>query len=311
VLEEALDWLVGNLDKPQVVVSGCAQLGPAVAAVGLAADRLEPASLLLAEALLAGLGPLAPEQRAAWQETTRLVARWVGHGARTAAHEPPYWTATVLAHRRLRQDLAVLLVRPYLPYAYRSGQHTVVETRHHPDLWRSCWVANAPAADNVVELHVRAAPPDPVGLALVGRVRQGDKVRLRPAEGPLVLDDGSDGQLLLVAEDTGIAPMRALLAELRHRRDPRAVHLLWLTNPNEEPYELAAVTAYADASTTVLPLSTVADLAAELAVLGPSSVASAYVAGTPTGVAAAVTTLGYAGVSTTAVRHDQIGPDDE
>jgi hypothetical protein len=35
------------------------------------------------------------------------------------------------------------------------------------------------------------------------------------------------------------------------------------------------------------------------------------VAGTPTGVAAILTTLAYPGVATGDIRHDQIGPDDD
>jgi hypothetical protein len=86
---------------------------------------------------------------------------------------------------------------------------------------------------------------------------------------------------------------------------------VWLTNPNEEPYDLPAVTAGVDAGTVELTLSTVADLAAELTARGPWSVSHVYAAGTPTGVAATLTALAYAGFPAACVRTDQIGPDDE
>jgi NAD(P)H-flavin reductase len=187
----------------------------------------------------------------------------------------------------------------------------VVESAHCPEIWRPCWLATPPTANNLVELHVRVGERDPVGATLVGRVKPGDRLRLGPAQGHLVLDERAvGGELLLVADDTGVAPMRALLAELRRRRDRRRVQLFWVTNPNEEPYDLAAISAYANDETTVLPVAGTAELAEELAARGPWSRARAYVAGTPTGVAAALTTLAFAGVPAGQVRHDQIGADD-
>jgi len=108
----------------------------------------------------------------------------------------------------------VLLVRTYLPYPYRTGQHAVVESGLYPEVWRPCWLATPPSPENLVELHVRAGQRDPVGTAIVGRVQVGDKLRLRAAEGELTLDGADRGDLLLIAEDTGIAPADALLAEL-------------------------------------------------------------------------------------------------
>jgi NAD(P)H-flavin reductase len=233
----------------------------------------------------------------------------MAHGALAAAYEPPYWTGAVVDRRRHRGDLAVLVIRTYLPYPYLSGQHAVVEVEGLPDEWRPCWLATPPASDNLLEVHVRAGARDSVGAALTGAV-PGERVRLRPAEGPLVLDEPAGSCLLFVAEDTGVAPMRALLGERRQRRDPRPVHLFWLVNPNEEPYDLAAVRAYEDATTAVLPVASVPDLAAGLAARGPWSAADAYVAGTPTGVAAALTVLAYADVPAGRIRHDEIGPDD-
>jgi NAD(P)H-flavin reductase len=319
-LARAVGWLVDNLNRPQAVTAGLAQLGPAAAALGVPPERMEALAVLLADALRAS-GWL-PEQQAAWQMVARLAGRWAAQGAAAGAYEPPTWIGTVVEHDLRRQDLAVLLVRTYLPYPYLPGQHAVVESAHHRADWRACWLATPPATDNLVELHVRAGPADPVGTALVGRVRPGDHVRLRPAEGPLVLDAESDAGLLLIADDTGVAPMRALLGELSMRGDRRAARLLWLAALDEEPYDLTALTrlvddAAADGASglqrmakTIDVLSGMADLLSALAAGGPWADWDAYVAGTPTGVAGALTALAYAGIPAERIRCDQIGPDD-
>ena len=307
-LARALTWLVDNLDRPHVVTAGLAQLGPAAAALGIPPERMELLAVLLSDAMRAS--GWRPEQRAAWQTVGRLAGRWAAQGAAAAAYEPPTWLGTVIGHELRRQDLAVLLVRTYLPYPYLAGQHAVVETGHHRETWRACWLATPPPADNVVELHVRAGPADPVGMALVGRVGVGDLLRLRPAEGPLVLDPVGETDLLLVAEDTGVAPMKALLGELWLCGDPRAVQLLWLAAPNEEPYDLPALSMFAGGTATVEVLPGIAELLPALEAGGPWSDRDVFVAGTPTTVAGALTALAYAGIPANRIRCDQIGPDD-
>lgn len=310
-LTRALTWLVDNLDRPRVVTEGCAQFAPALAGLGVPPERVEGIALLLIEGAQAQALALAwpPERLAAWRDTARLLARWMAQEAEAAAYLPPYWTGTVIDHDSRRRDLAILQIRTFLPYRYVSGQYAVVASEHHPEVWRACWIGTAPSGDNVVELHVRSSGDDPVGLALVGRTSVGDRLRLGPAEGPVLAGWAAEGDLLLVAVDTGIAPMKALLAEVTRDGGHRA-DLLWLVPPNEEPYDLDAVAELSGPAGTVTTLSAVGDLAATLDARDTARYGAVYVAGEGTGVAAALTALAFAGVPADRVTHAVIGPDD-
>jgi len=305
----ALAWVVDNVDRPQVIATGAAQLGSAAAALGVTPERMEQLGMLLGEAVRAAGGPWTAQSQAAWQATGRLVTRWMAEGANAAAYEPPYWTAVLLERTVRYGDLAVLRLRSYLPYPYLAGQHALVETEHHREQWRPCWLATAPGTDNELELHVRADGDDPVGTALVGRVQPGDQVRLRAAEGGLGLALESGRDLLMVADDTGVAPMRALLGELAARQDLRQARLLWWTAPGEEPYDEAAVAAALADEDRLRIVGDANTLAAALAEQ-PWDEWDVAVAGTPTGVLAALTLLGFAGVAANRISVDQIGPAD-
>ncbi|WP_189115880.1 hypothetical protein [Pilimelia terevasa] len=303
-LGRAIGWLAENLDRPQLVATGAAQLGPAAAALGVRPEQTAALAALLADAVRGHEG-WGPREQAAWQATADLVARWVGEGAAAAAYAPAFWTGTVVARELRRPDLAVLLVRTFLPYPYVGGQHAVVETAHHRDVWAPCWIAGAPRLDNTVELHVRAESVDDVAAALAGRVAPGDQVRLRPPEGGLAADPAAAG-LLVVGEGTGAAAVRGLLEELRLQGDTRPAAVVHWVDPGQDSYDRAALAALGDL-TVVDSAVALAELVAGLP--APEDLTAA-VAGSPTGVAAALTALAFAGVPGGRVCATQIGRDD-
>jgi ferredoxin-NADP reductase len=220
---QALSWLLEYLDRPQVVAAGCADLGPALQQLGASAQRLDAMGVLVADALRANVGAgWRQEHYDAWHSSARLVTRWMGEGMERVDYEPAFWTATVVAHERRGADTALLSVRTYLPYPFLPGQVATVESGRHPQMWRPFWIAGLPHDDNTVLIEVRAR--DEVADALVNRTAVGDRVRLRPARGGLSVDHGSDRDVLLIAHDTGITPIRVVLAALRRHR---GVHLLW------------------------------------------------------------------------------------
>jgi NAD(P)H-flavin reductase len=135
----------------------------------------------------------------------------------------------------------VLRLRTYLPYAWLPGQYATVEAPSRPGAWGRCWIANVPVGDNELVVHVHARPGDDVADALVRWTDVGDRVRLRPAGGGLALDADSDRDVLLVAHDVGIAPMKALLTDLTRFREIGGVHLLWTVDAGAEFYDLAEV----------------------------------------------------------------------
>nr|BFE58593.1 hypothetical protein GCM10020063_031190 [Dactylosporangium thailandense] len=215
-IREAVTWLVDNLGNPGAVAARCADLGPAITALGVPPQRLDALAILLIDALRANppAPPLRADEEAALRDAGRLAARWTASGAAGAAHEPVRWSAVVTSHDRLRADLAVLRLRTYLPYPCPPGTRAVAEVRRLPGRRRECWVGNLPDTDRTVELHIPLHRDDPVGAELVERTAPGDRVTLHlPAGDPAPLDDHRP--LLLIADRDAVAPIRASLIALR------------------------------------------------------------------------------------------------
>jgi len=232
-LGRAIFWAVEHLDRPHLVANECAALGPPLGAVlGPARNHLDAFGLALVDALNAATEPPAGE----WSDAWDLVARWLRP---SLDQEPPIWTGDVVAHDRRRDDIAVVHVRSYLPYAFLPGQQVAVESRYRPDEWQKLWIAGLPADDNVIEVHVQVF--DGVTDDLVKRTAVGDPIRLKRAGGGLPLPPRSEHALLMVAGGVGVAPMKALLAQLRQDGDERLVHLFWGVRQRDGLYDLEAV----------------------------------------------------------------------
>ncbi|WP_326999746.1 hypothetical protein OHA72_31975 [Dactylosporangium sp. NBC_01737] len=241
VLREAVGWLVAHVDQPQVLAARCAELGPVVAQLGVAPQRLDNLAVLFVDMLRANPPGVVVrrDQQEAWATTGRLVSRWLADGAAAAAHEPASWSAPVIGHERRRADAAVVSVRTYLPYPCEPGQLAVVEPARLPGRWRRCWVGNVPATDNVVELHIVPHRGDQAGADLVERTAVGDVLRLRPAEGVPAADPGGTRPLLVLAVRDAVAPVRALLGVMRAAGDRRAVTVFWPAAVERDLYRLA------------------------------------------------------------------------
>ena len=232
-LGAAVFWVVEHLDRPHLVAQECARLGPAVGeTLGPARNHLDAFGLALIDALKDSTEPRATEWADAWD----LVVRWIRP---SMYQDAPFWTGEVVKHDRRRDEIAVIQVRTHLPYAFRPGQQVSIETGRRPDAWQTVWIASLPAEDNVIELHVQVF--DAVTEDLVKHTGAGDRIRLRGARGGLSLPPRSEHALLMVAGGVGIAPMKALLAELRREGDERLVHLFWGVRQRDGLYDLEAV----------------------------------------------------------------------
>lgn len=314
-LAQALAWLVDNLDRPAAVAAGCGQLGAVLRELGVPPQQLQLLGPALAEAMRAALGPAwRTEYATAWRETWSLAVRWLDQGAGPAGSEPVFWTAPVISHDLRRSDLAVLRLRPYLPYPYRAGQHTGVQLGSARGSWRPYSIAVAPGADNVLELHVRAKGPDGTSGALVHRTAPGDVLRLRAADGTMTLDRDPGRDLLLIAGDTGVAPFKALLGELARTGDERAAVLFWGVRTLADLYDFAEIDALARACrrATVVPVVSEGDpgpypgglVTDAVAAYGRWSAHAAYIAGPPAMVHATRAVLAQLSVPADRVHHD-------
>jgi NAD(P)H-flavin reductase len=314
-LRAALTWLVENLDHPPVVAAGCGQLGGALREFGVQPQQLQLMGAALAEAMRAGMGNAwRQEYEAAWRTTWRLAHRWITHGSEAAAYQPITWTAVVIGHERRRSDLAVLRLRPYLPMPFRPGQFTRIEVPELPGVWRPYSLAGAPRVDNVLELHVRAKGDAGVSGRLVHRTAPGDRVRLSRAEGHMALPASPERDLLFIAGDTGVAPVKALLTELAATEDPRSAVLFWGARTLDELYDIDEIAAIARAcrQATVVPVISEGDpgpyasglVTDAVAAYGEWSAHEVFLAGPPPMLAATGAVLGRLGIDAARIHHD-------
>ena len=316
-LAQALTWLVHRLDQPPVLVAGCVQLGSALAECGVQPAQLQLIGAALAEAMRAGMAANGWRQDfdQAWRTTWQHVHEWISHGAALTRHQPTAWRAVVVSHERRRPDLAVVRFRPYLPMPFRPGQFARIEVPELPGVWRPYSLAGAPRRDTVVELHVRAKTEAGVSGALVHRTSAGDEVRFGRAEGAMGLPAGRPVRdLLLVAGDTGLAPLKAMLTELAATGDPRSAVLFWGVRDLDELYDIDEIAAIARACrrATVVPVVSegpsgpyAAGLVTDaIAAYGEWSGAEVFLAGPPLMLAATAAALTQLGVAPERIHHD-------
>lgn len=314
-LAEGLTWLVHHVDQPPTLVAGFTRLGAALAECGIAPQQLQLAGAALAEAMRAGMAANGWRQDfdQAWRSTWQHAYEWVAQGMTAARYEPVTWLAVVVSHEQRRDDLAVIRLRPYLPMPYVPGQFARVEVAELPGVWRPYSLAGAPRRDTIVELHVRAKTLTGVSGALVHRTQVGDTVRLSRAEGTMVLPPpGPD--VLMIAGDTGVAPLKALLTELADTGDPRSAVLFWGVRTLDELYDIEEVAALARAArrATVIPVISegpsgpyAAGLVTDaVAAYGEWSGHEVYLAGPPLMLVAVSAALQDLGVDPAHIHHD-------
>jgi NAD(P)H-flavin reductase/hemoglobin-like flavoprotein len=259
----------------------------------------------------------SPALAADWTAAYGIVA-----GAMTAAAEeaaqtyPTHWDAEIIDVDRRTFDIAVLKIRTEQPVPYTAGQSVPVEAVDlRPREWRSYSPANPPGTDTL-ELHIRLVNGGPVSTALVRSARIGDRLRLGPPFGRLVLDPASTRPLLLIAGSTGLAPLKALIRQLAVDGG-RPTHLFFGARTVREVYDaegIAALDSRCDWLTTVTAVSEDSrwhgqrDLIGRVAVeAGSWSGHDVYVSGSPTMIEATVKLLVEHGVPDRDIHFDEFG----
>jgi NAD(P)H-flavin reductase/hemoglobin-like flavoprotein len=315
-LTRGLTWLVHHLDQPPQLVTGCGLLGAALAECGVRPEQLQMVGAALAEAIRSGMpaGAWREDFDLAWRSSWQHAYEWIAHGETLVDYQPTVWTSVVVEHELRRHDLAVIRLRPYLPMPFRPGQYARVEVPELPGIWRPYSLAGRPRRDDLLELHVRAKTRTGVSGTLVYRSEVGDHVRLSRAEGAMGLPEEPGRNLLMIAGDTGVAPLKALLAELADTQDPRSAVLFWGVRNLDELYDIAAITEIARAArrATVVPVVSEGDpgpyasglVTDAVAAYGEWSGHEVYLAGPPLMLAATSAALHLLGVAADHIHHD-------
>ncbi|MEV6331400.1 globin domain-containing protein [Streptomyces sp. NPDC051909] len=239
-LLKALLTAADHLDNPPVLTDYLRNLGRGHRKYGTRAEHY-PA---VGEALIGALERYAgsswdAETEAAWVRTYTTISQiMIDAAAENESHAPPWWQAEVVSHDLRTPDIAVITLRPDLPYPFLAGQYTTLETPWWPRIWRHYSFASAPRPDGLLSLHVKAVPAGWVSNALVHRARPGDVLRLGPPAGSMTVDHSTDNGLLCLGGGTGIAPIKALVEDVAEHGDRRPVEVFYGARSGHDLYDI-------------------------------------------------------------------------
>jgi NAD(P)H-flavin reductase/hemoglobin-like flavoprotein len=188
-----------------------------------------------------------PDVARDWASAFGIVADVMIRAADAVVDEPPWWELTVADIERRTVDIAVLRVVPHAPLPYSAGQSIAIEIPQRQRLWRYYSPASSPGPDGGFDLHVRLVGGGPVSTAIVQSTHPGDVLRAgAPVGSGLTLPRTPGRDLVMVAGGTGLAPMKALIAQIEADRGTREVHLYWGARRHRDLYDLPAMAALAE-----------------------------------------------------------------
>jgi CDP-4-dehydro-6-deoxyglucose reductase len=121
-----------------------------------------------------------------------------------------------------------LRLPPNARFRYLPGQYIDVITKDGQR--RSYSLANPGNDSENLELHIREVPNGKMSQYWFGEAQPNDLLRFEGPRGTFFLREVADVDLVFLATGTGIAPIKAMLAQLGRGTDgpgPRSVHLLW------------------------------------------------------------------------------------
>ncbi len=267
-LVKALAYVVNKLEEPEQMLPFLAQLGRDHRKYGVLDEHYAAVGNSLVKALrnFAGNELWTDDVDRAWNEAIGVIASAMMDAAK-AEVGPAVWGATVVEHREVLRDLAIVKVQLGAPMQYVPGQYVSVQIPSRPRMWRYLSPANPPNKDNVLEFHIRAVTGGWVSPAMVGHTRVGDEWQVSSPLGGLGLPAdavraGKPGRdMLMIASGTGIAPIKAQLLEMAARPVNPKVHLFVGGQHPCDLYDLETLWRLSERNPwlTVTPVSAVDD----------------------------------------------------
>ena len=108
-------------------------------------------------------------------------------------------------------------------FAFKPGQW--VNFRFPEGVSRAYTIASAPERPQAVQLCVRVGPGK--GGEALSRLQHGAPISVDGPYGSFLLPENDERDVVFIAGDTGIAPIRSIVLHMLARKDPRRIFVLY------------------------------------------------------------------------------------
>jgi CDP-4-dehydro-6-deoxyglucose reductase len=108
------------------------------------------------------------------------------------------------------------------------------------------YIASCPCNGMIIQLHV-ARSEHPFSQRVFGGLKVGDVVELSGPSGDFTLDEESGRPIVMVAQDTGFAPIKSLIEHAIALDLPQSMYLFWLVEQGQDHYQSNYCRSWEDA----------------------------------------------------------------
>ncbi|PRQ11808.1 oxidoreductase [Corynebacterium sp. 13CS0277] len=157
--------------------------------------------------------------------------------AADAQQLPPYIGGTVAQVERRCHRISVIRVQADEPVAYPAGGALAVAGELDPGIWRTLCPAIPANEFGQLEFHVPYSSPGADALIVAPKV--GDRWRIAAPYQPIQLS--TDADLLLISHGVGLAPLRAIAADVMLQAHPPRIHMFVGADYPGELYDLMSL----------------------------------------------------------------------
>lgn len=133
------------------------------------------------------------------------------------------YQASVTATEPLAPGVVQVTIAFDQPFRFAPGQY--VSIHFGEGVSRAYCIASAPQRPQAVQLSVRIARG--AGSSAVRQLVVGDRIEVEGPFGDFVLPEGESRDIVFIAGDTGIAPVRSIVLHLKVMDDPRKITVLY------------------------------------------------------------------------------------
>ncbi|MDK6301662.1 flavohemoprotein [Corynebacterium sp. UMB9976] len=144
-----------------------------------------------------------------------------------------------------RPAIGVIRVQESSPQPWWTGQYLDIRTPYGDTQWQYLHPATPANPDGLIEFHVRGDTE--ARRAILAQAQVGDQWVLGASYGFLSVDAEDERPVCMIAQDTGLAPLRALLLELAQQPEPPETALYVGAGSVAEFYELPSLLGFARA----------------------------------------------------------------